>query len=220
MSKGGWLYSEVETHFHKVETTLISSINNTSMAAENNSKVQNLASTPLWKHKFPNYWVSTGHWLLPLFVHHYDLTYNISPPDRWEILSSKKFNYLEILETKDPEREWWELTKLLAGDAINSSFKWSLSSPTWYSFIGGAKWFLELCSNTQTSLNSPDFQIFASPKQKPSQMSIQNVMWTQYSQGCRNYGNEFLETLFEILALVIFRQYFRLQASITWNTYW
>ena len=220
MSKGGWLYSEVETHFHKVETTLISSINNTSMAAENNSKVQNLASTPLWKHKFPNYWVSTGHWLLPLFVHHYDLTYNISTPDRWEILSSKKFNYLEILETKDPEREWWELTKLLAGDAINSSFKWSLSSPTWYSFIGGAKWFLELCSNTQTSLNSPDFQIFASPKQKPSQMSIQNVMWTQYSQGCRNYGNEFLETLFEILALVIFRQYFRLQASITWNTYW
>ena len=198
MSKGGWLYSEVETHFHKVETTLISSINNTSMAAQNNSKVQNLASTPLWKHKFPNYWVSTGHWLLPLFVHHYDLTYNISPPDRWEILSSKKFKYLEILETKDPEREWWELTKLLAGDAINSSFKWSLSSSTWYSFIGGAKWFLELGSNTQTLLNSPDFQIFASPKQKPSQMSIQNVMWTQYSQGCRNSDNEFLETLFEI----------------------
>ena len=220
MSKGGWLYSEVETHFHKVETTLISSINNTSMAAQNNSKVQNLASTPLWKHKFPNYWVSTGHWLLPLFVHHYDLTYNISPPDRWEILSSKKFHYLEILETKDPEREWWELTKLLAGDAINSSFKWSLSSPAWYSFIGGAKWFLELGSNTQTLLNSPDFQIFASPKQKPSQMSIQNVMWTQYSQGCRNSDNEFLETLFEILALVIFRQHFRLQASITWNTYW
>ena len=220
MSKGGGLYSEVETHFHKVETTLISSINNTSMAAQNNSKVQNLASTPLWKHKFPNYWVSTGHWLLPLFVHHYDLTYNISPPDRWEILSSKKFHYLEILETKDPEREWWELTKLLAGDAINSSFKWSLSSSTWYSFIGGAKWFLELGSNTQTLLNSPDFQIFASPKQKPSQMSIQNVMWTQYSQGCRNSDNEFLETLFEILALVIFRQHFRLQASITWNTYW
>ena len=199
------------------------------MAAQNNSKVQNLASTPLWKHKFPNYWVSTGHWLLPLFVHHYDLTYNISPPDRWEISRIKKFNYLEILETKDPEREWWELTKLLAGDAINSSFKWSLSSSTWYSFIGVAKWFLELGSNTQTLLNSPDFQIFASPKQKPSQMSIQNVMWTQYSQnviwtqysqGCRNYGNEFLETLFEILALVIFKQHFILQASITWNTYW
>ena len=146
--------------------------------------------------------------------------HTISPPDRWEISGSKKFNYLEILETKDPEREWWELTKLLAGDAINSSFKWSLSSSTWYSFIGGAKWFLELGSNTQTLLNSPDFQIFASPKQKPSQMSIQNVMWTQYSQGCRNCGNEFLETLFEILALVIFRQHFRLQSWITWNTYW
>ena len=220
MSKGGWLDSEVETHFHKVETTLISSINNTSMAAQNNSKGLNLASTPIWKHKFPNYWVSTGHWLLPLFVHHYDLTYNISLPDRWEISRSKKFKYLEILETKDPEREWWELTKLLAGDAINSSFKWSLSSSTWYSFIGGAKWFLELGSNTQTLLNSPDFQIFASPKQKPSQMSIQNVMWTQYSQGCRNSDNEFLETLFEILALVIFKQHFILQASITWNTYW
>ena len=155
------------------------------------------------------------HYLFTTMIWH-----TISPPDRWEISRIKKFNYLEILETKDPEREWWELTKLLAGDAINSSFKWSLSSSTWYSFIGGAKWFLELGSNTQTLLNSPDFQIFASPKQKPSQMSIQNVMWTQYSQGCRNSDNEFLETLFEILALVIFRQHFRLQASITWNTYW